>query len=87
PSAEVCQDPGLRDRVEAEALFGLLERQIAPLFYRRDDGGIPKGWLQRIKVSLRSLGPQVTASRMLRDYVEKIYGPASAAARPLSREV
>jgi starch phosphorylase len=76
-SAETDADIVRRDLVEASSLFDLLERHVVPLFYERDEGGLPRRWLQRVKHSLRTLGPRVEASRMLRDYVAGMYEPAA----------
>jgi starch phosphorylase len=77
-SAEGEHDTGRRDRFEAESLFDLLEQQVVPLFYDRGRGGpVPRAWVRRIKASLRVLGPQVEASRMVRDYVQQMYEPAA----------
>jgi starch phosphorylase len=76
-SAETDADLARRDLVEASSLFDLLERHIVPMFYERDEGGVPRRWVQRIKHSLRTLGPQVEASRMLRDYFDHMYAPAA----------
>ena len=77
-SAEQIDDPERRDEVEANSLFELLERQIVPLFYERWEGPVPRRWVRRIKSSLRSLGPEVTAARMVRDYVQELYEPTAA---------
>jgi starch phosphorylase len=77
PSFEGEADEGHRDHLEADALFALLEGEIVPMFYDREDGGVPVAWLQKIRTSLRSLGPRVTAERMLREYVDRLYEPAS----------
>ena len=82
-SAETYEDLARRDEVEAESLFDLLERQIVPLFYERYGGPVPRRWVRRVKASLRSLGPQVSASRMVRDYVEEMYEPAAVSADSL----
>jgi starch phosphorylase len=82
-SAETYEDLAKRDEVEAESLFDLLERQIVPLFYERYGGPVPRPWVRRVKASLRSLGPQVSASRMVRDYVEEMYEPAALGADAL----
>src|SRR5690606_13825650 len=67
-----------RDRKEADGLFDLLEQQIIPLFHDRRGTGVPRGWLRRVKQNLASLGPQVVASRMVRDYVSELYEPTAA---------
>jgi starch phosphorylase len=68
-----------RDQLEAESVFDLLESQIVPLFYDRGAGGVPRGWVDRVKHGFASLGPRVTASRMVRDYVQRYYEPAASA--------
>jgi starch phosphorylase len=78
PSFEGEPDLGRRDHLEADSLFALLEGEIVPMFYARDDAGLPSGWLDKVRVSLRSLAPQVTAERMVREYVARLYEPASA---------
>jgi len=85
-SAETYEDLDRRDRVEAESLFDLLERQVVPLFYDRFEGPVPRRWVRRVKASLRTLGPQVMATRMVRDYVEQLYEPTAARADALSAD-
>lgn len=77
-SAESYDDLARRDEVEAGSLFDILERQVVPLFYDRFEGPVPRRWVRRMKSSLKSLGPQVVASRMVRDYVDKLYEPIAA---------
>ncbi|MBV9411502.1 MAG: alpha-glucan family phosphorylase, partial [Acidimicrobiia bacterium] len=77
PSFEDELDEGRRDHLEADGLFALLENEIVPMFYERDAAGLPLAWLDKIRTSLRSLGPQVTAERMLKEYVDRLYEPAS----------
>jgi starch phosphorylase len=74
-SAQAITDLDHRDNVEANSLFELIERQIIPLFYDRGGGRFPRGWVTRVKASLRSLGPKVMASRMVRDYLNDMYEP------------
>jgi starch phosphorylase len=76
-SAEMLEDPERRDEVEAHSLFELLEHQIVPRFYDRR-GGSPRAWLTMVKHAFATLGPQVTASRQVRDYVTELYEPAAA---------
>ena len=58
PSADGVADAGRRDELEAQALYELLGKSVAPLFYERDADGIPQGWVERIRHTLRSLGPE-----------------------------
>jgi starch phosphorylase len=74
-SAETYDDMRKRDELEAMSLFEILERQVVPKFYDRSDGPVPREWVRMIKSSLSTLGPQVTAARMLRDYLDFMYEP------------
>jgi starch phosphorylase len=86
PSADGVADPARRDELEAQALYELLAKSVAPLFYDRDEDGVPLGWVERIRHALRSLGPKVQAERMVRDYVSGLYVPAAASSRSLAGE-
>jgi starch phosphorylase len=70
-------DPEWDDR-ETEQLFALLERQIVPEFYDRDEQGIPRRWVQRIRTSMSRLTPRFSSNRMLAEYVSRFYLPAAA---------
>jgi len=80
-SADDDPDLGRRDQREATSLFGLLEREIIPLYYDRDAAGVPLGWVDKMQHNWRSLGPFVTAARMVRDYTTEFYEPAAATSR------
>lgn len=73
-------DPSYRDSLEAEALYDLLENEVAPLFYERGEDGVPDAWLEWVRRSLTVLSPKVTSTRMVRDYVTEYYRPISAGA-------
>ncbi|MGL5858282.1 MAG: alpha-glucan family phosphorylase [Angustibacter sp.] len=84
PSADGVEDPDRRDDLEAAMLYDLLEIQVAPWFYARDDGtGLPTRWLEMVRHTLSTLGPRAQASRMVMDYVQQLYGPAAGTARVL----
>lgn len=67
------------DAVEATHLYELLERHIVPEYYQRDGDAMPRAWLNRIRASLSRLTPQYSSTRMLREYVDNLYGPAMEA--------
>ncbi|HJQ02202.1 MAG TPA: alpha-glucan family phosphorylase [Jatrophihabitans sp.] len=69
-----------RDAVEAAALYDLIEHQVAQRFYARDAKGIPTQWISMVRYTLKSLGPKVLATRMVREYVQRLYAPAAASA-------
>lgn len=66
-------DPHTQDEHDAQALAELLRNEVIPLFYERDAAGIPRGWLAKVKASLRTLVGQFSATRMLREYVALLY--------------
>ncbi len=71
-------DPNM-DAAEAEALYGLLEREIVPKFYQRDDQGIPTQWIAMMRESMARLTPVFSANRVVREYTEKHYLPGALA--------
>jgi starch phosphorylase len=72
------EDPNV-DAAEAEALYSLLEREIVPKFYQRDEQGIPTQWIAMMRESMARLTPVFSATRTVREYTEKHYLPAAAA--------
>jgi len=82
-SAEDDPDQERRDLREAASLFNLLEQQVIPRFYDRGRDGVPEQWVTMIQRAWASLGPRVTASRMVRDYTTALYEPAAASATHL----
>jgi starch phosphorylase len=69
------------DAVEAEALYDLLEREVIPEFYARDEQGIPTAWVKRMRESMARLTPRFSADRTVREYAEQHYLPAASAYR------
>jgi starch phosphorylase len=61
------------DAAEAEALYNLLEREVIPAFYTRDERGIPRGWVARMRESMARLTPLFSANRVVRQYTEQHY--------------
>jgi starch phosphorylase len=75
-SREHADDPGL-DAREAEQLYHLLEEEVIPSFYNRNARGIPEAWMTRVRASMAELTPRFSSNRMVREYVERLYLPAS----------
>jgi starch phosphorylase len=69
------------DAAEAEALYSMLEREVIPEFYARDQQDIPTGWVARMRNSMASLTPRFSADRAVREYTEQHYLPGAAAYR------
>ena len=79
PTADGIEDPTRRDDLEANALYELLATQVGPAFYERTDD-VPTRWVELVRHTLTTLRPQIQATRMVREYVEDWYAPASRAA-------
>jgi starch phosphorylase len=86
PTADGVADPDRRDELEASALYELLAKSVAPLFYDAAGDGVPHGWIEMMRHALRSLGPLVRADRMVGDYVTNLYAPAARASRALAAD-
>ncbi|GAA1659120.1 glycosyltransferase family 1 protein [Fodinicola feengrottensis] len=84
PTADGIADPDRRDDLEAAAFYDLVEQHVRARFYDRGADGVPKSWIDMVRHTLKSLGPLVQATRMVRDYVEELYTPAGAAAGRLA---
>ena len=84
PSADSAGDAAERDALEAASLYDLIEHQIAPRFYDRGADGVPTRWVANIRHTLATLSPELSADRMVREYVERLYLPAAAADRAIS---
>jgi len=69
-------EPGDPDELDWNHLFRLLEEEVVPLHYDRDERGVPVGWVERMKQALWVAGRQFSTERMLHDYVNGYYAPA-----------
>jgi starch phosphorylase len=70
-----------QDDFEADILYRLLEEEVIPIFYNRDERGVPTAWVAKIWASMASLTPRYSSSRMMQEYVTKCYQPAADAYR------
>ncbi|MCW2757296.1 MAG: glycosyltransferase family 1 protein, partial [Nocardioidaceae bacterium] len=86
PSADGLDDPDRRDDIEAAALYDLIEHEVAARFYDLDPSGVPVRWLEMVRHTLKSLGPKVVSTRMLRDYVEQLYVPSARSSRLVNHD-
>lgn len=67
----------IHDNRDADDLFRVLREEVIPLYYQRDRDGLPRGWIKRMKRTIRTLGWQFNADRMVMDYTLKCYIPAA----------
>ena len=69
----VEEDAEAQDDRDTAALLDVFEKEVMPLFYERDENGVPRRWMQRVKASIRSSGLHFTARRMVGDYASRVY--------------
>ncbi|NMG09539.1 alpha-glucan family phosphorylase [Brasilonema sp. UFV-L1] len=74
---EMYDDPNYQDEIEANALYDLLEKEVVPLFYDRDVDGLPRHWIAKMKDAIQLNCPFFNTARMVREYAERAYFPAS----------
>lgn len=86
PTAEGVTDPSRRDDLESAALYELISEHVVPMYYERNSDGVPGKWMSMVRHTLASLGPQVQASRMIREYVDGHYAPAARSMRAMADE-
>jgi glycogen phosphorylase len=67
----------IHDKHDGEDLLRTLREQVIPLYYQRDRDGLPRGWIKRMKRTIRTLGWRFNADRMVMDYTQKCYIPAA----------
>jgi len=75
---EEYEDSAYQDQVESQAIYKVLENEIVPMFYTRGRGGLPREWIRRMKNTMRTVCPVFSATRMVREYAERMYLPAGA---------
>jgi starch phosphorylase len=69
--------PDIHDARDGDDLYRVLKEEVIPLYYERDQDGLPRGWIQRMKRTIRTLGWRFNADRMVMDYTLKCYIPAA----------
>lgn len=73
---EEYTDPDYQDELESRLLYNTLETQIIPLYYSRGEDGLPREWIQKVKQSMKKLGPYFNTHRMVQQYFENYYKAA-----------
>ena len=78
------QNQGYQDQLDAATIYSLLENEILPLFYNRNEQGFSEGWIKTIKNSIATIAPHDTMKRQLDDYYDKFYNKEAANFKKLS---
>lgn len=74
--AQSYQSEEQRDEVESQALYNLIENEIAPVFYDRDQDNIPQQWVTKMKTSIKTIVPFFNTNRMVQEYYDRFYTKA-----------
>ena len=72
------QNQGYQDQLDAATIYSLLENEILPLYYNRNEQGFSEGWIKKIKNSIATIAPHYTMKRQLDDYYDKFYSKEAA---------
>lgn len=82
----VNPDQAAQDWFDSKSLYQLIEQEIAPTFYNRNELGLPLGWIQMMRRSMATLAPRFSTSRMVREYTQRFYMPAATQYRNLDAD-
>jgi len=69
-------DQNQQDWLDSHALYAILESEIAPMFYNRNEEGVPTGWVTMMRASMAELAPLFSTDRMVREYADRFYMPS-----------
>ncbi len=83
---EMYPNPDVADDLESRALYDLLEKEIIPMFYDRDELGVPRQWVTMMKKCIAVLAPRFNTNRMVQEYTQQLYLPALHRARAMAAE-
>jgi len=78
-TGETAAEEWQQDQHDANSLYSILEEQILPTYYERDQQGLPVRWIEMMKRSIASIGARFSASRMVREYTDRAYMPLARA--------
>jgi glucan phosphorylase len=75
PAERTFEYQEFQDELDAETIYNILEEEIVPSFYTRNDSGVPEKWVGYIKNTIAQVAPNFTTARMIRDYQDRYYNP------------
>jgi hypothetical protein len=85
PLERTYEEQHLQDELDAETIYGILEDEIIPTFYRRDENGISKDWMGFVKQIIAEVAPTFTMKRMMDDYYDRFYLPLGKSQKAASK--
>lgn len=74
------------DRLDAEDLYRVLEEEVVPIYYDRDDHGLPQAWLKKVREAIKSAAPHFTTRRMVKQYTQDMYIPSFQTGEPMAAQ-
>lgn len=80
------QNQGYQDQLDAATIYGLLQHEIIPLYYDKNEKGYSEGWIKVVKNSIAKIAPHYTMKRQLDDYYDRFYSPEASRFKLLSAE-
>ncbi|MDE5986577.1 MAG: alpha-glucan family phosphorylase [Prevotella sp.] len=86
PEKRTYQNQGYQDQLDAATIYNMLENEIVPLYYNKNEKGISEGWMQVVKNSIATIAPHYTMKRQLDDYYDKFYTKEAARFAELSKD-
>ena len=86
PEKRTYQKQGYQDQLDAATIYNMLENEIVPLYYNKNEKGISEGWMQVVKNSIATIAPHYTMKRQLDDYYDKFYTKEAARFAVLSKD-
>ncbi len=86
PQKRTYQNQGYQDQLDAATIYSLLENEIKPLYYDKNEKGYSEGWVTTIKNSIATIAPHYTMKRQLDDYYDKFYGKEAARFKKLAAD-
>jgi starch phosphorylase len=75
-STETYPDLEYQNEVESRSMYEMLEKEIIPLFYKRGQDNLPRGWIQKMKNCMQTIGPKFNTNRMIEEYTKNFYIPS-----------
>lgn len=86
PLERTYADQALQDELDAEVIFNILEYQIIPAYFERDEVGVPTRWTGYVRNIMGRVAPFFTTTRMLEEYTDKFYTPLRQAGHRMAEE-
>ena len=75
-STDTYNDLEYQNEMESRSIYEMLEKEIVPLFYDRGQDDLPRGWINKMKLCMQTVGPMFNTNRMIEDYTRKFYVPS-----------